>query len=278
MEKHAPIGELIRVWRQQRHLSQLALSAEAEVSQKHLSHIESGRARPSRDMVLRLAEHLDVPLRDRNDLLTSAGFAPVYRERPLDAPEMAPAMDAVRTVLRAHGAYPALAVDRHWNMVAANDAVSLLVAGADPALLAPPVNVVRLALHPQGMAPRLENLGEVRAHLVERLKRQWRQGRDPALRRLLDEVTRFPCDRPGRSDGTGIAVPFRLRGADGPLSFITTTTVFGTASEITLSELAVEAFLPADEATAAALLERRGASEPQPVAQGEPAHREHQEG
>ncbi|WP_375691173.1 helix-turn-helix domain-containing protein [Pseudooceanicola sp. LIPI14-2-Ac024] len=253
MTQHAPIGTLIRGWRQQRNLSQLALSAEAEVSQKHLSHIESGRAAPSRDMVLRLADHLEVPLRDRNDLLVAAGFAPVYRERPLDAPEMAAALAAVRTVLDAHGAYPALAVDRHWTMVAANEAIALLVEGVSPALLEPPVNVIRLALHPDGLAPRLLNLGEVRAHMVERLKRQWRQARDPGLRTLLAEVAAYPCDQPGRASDAAIAVPFRLQTSRGTLSLITTTTVFGTASEVTLSELAIEAFLPADAETAARL-------------------------
>ncbi|OWU82349.1 XRE family transcriptional regulator [Oceanicola sp. 22II-s10i] len=253
MTQHAPIGALIRGWRQSRHLSQLALSAEAEVSQKHLSHIESGRAAPSRDMVLRLAEHLEVPLRDRNALLVSAGFAPVYRDRPLDAPDMAVALAAVKTVIDAHAPFPALAFDRTWTMVMANDAVPILLDGVDPALLEPPVNVVRLALHPKGLAARLVNLGEVRAHLLERLKRQWRQTRDPAIRALIDEAAGYPLGDPGHATPGAIALPFRLRTGQGELSFITTTTVFGTATEVSLSELAVEAFLPADPATAAAL-------------------------
>lgn len=260
----APFGALLRVWRQRRRRSQLDLALDAEVSQRHLSFVESGRASPSREMVLRLAECLDVPLRGRNALLLAAGYAPLYAERPLDDPAMRPARAAVEAILRAHAPHPALAVDRHWHLVAANAAVSPLLAGvAEPALLAPPVNVLRLSLHPRGLAPRIANLPEWRAHLLERLRRQVEAGADPALAALLAELSALGAPPPGapppggRADPAhsahppgGIVVPLELDTAQGRLSLLSTTTVFGTPVEVTLSELAIEAFYPADEATA----------------------------
>jgi transcriptional regulator with XRE-family HTH domain len=253
----APVGHLLRVWRERRHLSQLALATEAEVSQKHLSFIESGRSAPSRDMVLHLAERLDIPLRERNALLLAAGFAPVFRDRPLGDPALERARAAIEVILKAHEPYPALAVDRHWTLVAANAAIPALTAGADPALLKPPVNVMRLALHPRGLAPLIVNLGEWRAHLLDRLRRQHRLTLDPAIGALLQEVSAFPGAR-DRAEDSGhhqdeIAVPFKLRTQAGTMSFISTVTVFGTAVDITLSELSLEAFYPADAATAAIL-------------------------
>ena len=184
-----PIGDKLRAWRQRRRLSQLDLALDAEISQRHLSFVESGRAAPSRDMVLRLAATLEVPLRERNALLLAAGYAPLYPEQPLDAPAMAAARDAVERILRAHMPHPALAVDRHWRMVAANEAVAALMAGvAEPALLAPPVNVMRLSLHPRGLAPRIANLPQWRAHLLERLRRQVAASGDRVLAALLEEV------------------------------------------------------------------------------------------
>ena len=260
-----PIGELLRDWRQRRRLSQLDLALEAEISTRHLSFVETGRARPSRDMVLHLAERLEVPLRERNSLLVAAGFAPAFRERPLDDPAMTAARRAVGQVLAAHGPFPALAVDRHWNLVAANAAVQALLGGVAPALLVPPVNVLRLSLHPQGLAPAIANLGEWRTHILVRLRRQAEAAADPALVRLLQELATLPTPdepaaRPGEHEPGGVIVPLRLRSPAGLLELIGTTTVFGSALDITLAELTLETFFPADAATAAAL--RRLAGEP----------------
>jgi transcriptional regulator with XRE-family HTH domain len=253
-----PFGDLLRTWRQRRRMSQLDLALEAEISQKHLSFVESGRSTPSREMVLTLAEHLDVPLRERNAMLLSAGYAPIYSERPLDDPALKPARDAVDLVLKGHEPYPALAVDRHWTLVAANAAVPPLLAGiADPALLEPPVNVLRLSLHPGGLAPRIANLPEWRSHLLERLRDQINVTADPTLTRLLRELEGYPIyvEAPPvpAHDYAGIVVPLRLATPNGMLSFFSTTTVFGTPLDVTLSELAIEAFFPADDVTAEAL-------------------------
>ncbi len=250
-----PFGDHLRTWRQRRRMSQLDLALEADISQKHLSFVESGRSSPSRDMVLNLAERLGVPLRERNLLLLSAGYAPVFPERSLDDPALAPARAAVELVLKAHEPYPALAVDRHWTMVAANAAVPPLLAGVlDEALLAPPVNVLRLSLHPGGLAPGIANLAEWRRHVFERLRHQIAITADPRLARLLRELESYPGgEAAGAGDHAGIAVPLRLLTPAGTLSFISTVTVFGTPIDVTLSELAVEAFFPADEATARAL-------------------------
>lgn len=255
------IGALVRTWREQRRLSQLDLAAEAEISQKHLSFIESGRAAPSREMVITLAEHLDVPLRERNTLLLAAGFAPIYRDRPLDDPAMVRARTAIEQVLKAHEPFPAMAVDRKWMLVSANTAVTPLLAGADPELVKPPVNVIRLSLHPRGLAPLIVNLSEWRAHLIERLRRQHRITRDATIDALLKEVSAYPGgsakkDHGAVSEADAIAVPLKLRTHGGVLSFLSTVTVFGTAVDITLSELSLEAFYPADEVTAAALRSR----------------------
>jgi transcriptional regulator with XRE-family HTH domain len=250
----ASIGTLLRAWRQRRRRSQLDLALDAEVSQRHLSFVESGRAAPSREMVLRLSEQLEVPLRERNALLLAAGFAPPYAERPLDDPAMAAARAAVEMILRAHMPHPALAVDRHWRLVAANGALAPLLAGvAEPALLAPPVNVMRLALHPGGLAPRIANFSQWRAHLLERLRRQVEASADPVLAALLAELAALEAPAggvAGQHPPGGILVPLELETAAGRLSLISTTTVFGTPAEITLSELAIEAFYPADSATA----------------------------
>ena len=255
----ASVGDLVRSWREQRHLSQLALASEADISQKHLSFIESGRSAPSREMVLLLAEHLDVPLRERNVLLMSAGFAPVFRDRPLDDPALVRARAAIDVILKAQEPYPALCVDRHWTLIAANGAVGPLLAGSDPDLLKPPVNVLRLSLHPRGLAPLIVNLGEWRGHLLDRLRRQLRLTRDPVIDALLRELSGYPPgagkrnDAPPAHTASEIAVPLRLRTTSGVLSFISTITVFGTPVEITLSELSLESFYPADAETAAAL-------------------------
>ncbi|MBI1777895.1 MAG: helix-turn-helix transcriptional regulator [Proteobacteria bacterium] len=254
-----PVGGLLREWRQRRRLSQLDLALEAEISTKHLSFLETGRAQPSRDMVLHLAERLEVPLRDRNQLLAAAGFAPVFPERRLDDPALAQARKAVDLVLAGHEPFPALAVDRHWTLVAANKIVPLLLAGVDPMLLQPPVNVLRLSLHEAGLAPRIVNLAEWRQHLIERLRRQVELSADRVLAELLGELRDYKMrgTRPSRPmngrEFAGVVIPFQLAVEGGVLSFFSTTTIFGTPVDITLSELALEAFFPADAATALAL-------------------------
>jgi transcriptional regulator with XRE-family HTH domain len=246
------IGDALRAWRKRRRLLQLDLSLDAGISQRHLSFVESGRARPSRDMVLLLAEQLGVPLRERNALLLAAGFAPAFHERKLDDPALAPARAAIQQVLERHEPYPALTFDRHWHMVMANAAVAPLLAGVDASLLAQPVNLMRVALHPAGLAPRIVNLAEWRAEILHRLHRQVQASADPVLAALAAELEAYPGPR-GSAEPSGIAATLRLATPAGTLSFITTTMMFGTPSEVTLSELAVEAFWPADEATAAAM-------------------------
>jgi len=252
-------GAQLREWRQRRRLSQLDLAGDADVSTRHLSFVETGRAMPSREMVLRLADRLDVPLRERNRLLTAAGFAPMYAERRLDDPALKAAREAVELVLKGHEPYPALAIDRHWSLVSYNRAVLPLLEGVAPALLEAPINVLRLSLHPQGLAPRIANLAQWRAHLLDRLRQQVSISADPVLAALADELRGFPAPT-GQSHDTshdhvdaGVVVPLVLRTPAGTLSFISTTTVFGTPVDITLSELALETLFPADAATGALL-------------------------
>jgi transcriptional regulator with XRE-family HTH domain len=251
-----PVGHLLREWRQRRRMSQLDFAVEAEISSKHLSFLETGRSQPSREMVLHLAELLDVPLRERNSLLIAAGFAPMFKEHALSDPELQPAREAVELVLKGHQPYPAIAVDRHWQLLAANDAARFFMSGVPPALLTPPLNVLRITLHPDGMAPRIVNLGEWRAHLLARLRRQIEVSADATLAGLLQELSEYPAPahaaEPAAS-AVAFAVPFRLATDAGVLSFISTTTVFGTPVDVTLSELALESFFPADPATAATL-------------------------
>lgn len=249
-----PVGEQLRAWRQWRRLSQLDLACEAGISTRHLSFVETGRARPGRDMLLHLAERLEVPLRARNGLLLAAGYAPFFAERPLEDPALAAARAAVTQVLKGHEPNPALALDRHWTLLEANAAVAPLLAGVAPALLQPPVNVLRLSLHPEGLAPRIANLAEWRGHLLERLRRQAEATADPVLAALLEELSAYPGPAAAPSAETeSVVVPLRLRREAGELSFISTTTLFGTPRDVTLSELAIESFFPADAATAAAL-------------------------
>jgi transcriptional regulator with XRE-family HTH domain len=259
LSSRAGVGELLRDWRQRRRLSQLELAGEADISTRHLSFIETGRSQPSRSMLLRLAERLDMPLRARNELLNAAGFAALYAERPLDAPEMSVARRTIDAVLAAHAPFPALAVDRHWTLVASNAAVGALLAGVSAELLQGAVNVLRLSLHPDGLAPRIVNLGEWRAHLLARLQQQIDRSGDAQLVALHAELAAYPSRGEVHShDLDAIAVPLRLRvdGQAEPLSLISTTTVFGTPVDVTLSELALECFYPADDATRAALQRR----------------------
>jgi transcriptional regulator with XRE-family HTH domain len=263
MNTSRPVGSLLREWRQRRRLSQLDFAVEAEISSKHLSFIETGRSQPSREMLLHLAELLDVPLRERNTLLMAGGFAPKFSQRPLDDPAMQTARSAIDLVLKGHEPHPAIAVDRHWTMVASNAAVAGLLTGVDTALLQSPINVMKLSLHPDGLASRIVNLAEWRTHLFARLRRQIETSGDEVLSSLLAELNEFPA--PAGSTHAeeapaepGFVVPFRLATPAGVLSFISTITVFGTPVDVTLAELAIESFFPADEATAAILRSARG--------------------
>lgn len=263
----AAVGDLLREWRQRRHLSQLDLACDAEISTRHLSFIETGRSTPSREMVLKLAERLEVPLRARNTLLTAAGYAPVYAERPLGDPALAPAREAIDRLLTAHEPYPAIAIDRHWTLVAGNRVAARLMGGVDPALLQPPANVLRLSLHPGGLATRIVNLVEWRTHLLARLRRQVDVSADPVLADLLRELAAYPppdgvawSAAAVTHDYGSVLVPLQLRTGDRILSFFSTTTIFGTPVDVTLSEIALESFFPADAATGE-LLRRAAESE-----------------
>ncbi|MCP3465179.1 MULTISPECIES: helix-turn-helix domain-containing protein [unclassified Bradyrhizobium] len=245
------IGDYLREWRQRRRMSQLDLAGEAEISARHLSFVETGRATPSREMVLKLAERLDVPLRERNVLLVSAGYAPAFPQRPLEDPALKSARQAIDLVLRAHEPNPALAYDRHWNLVSANRMVAPLLEGVPQRLLGQPLNVLRLAFHPEALAPRTVNLAEWCGHLLERLHRQCEATADPELIKLYNDLKTYPI--PARSaplSHDNVAIPFKLRHEGEILSFFSTTMVFGTPVDITLSELALETFFPADELTA----------------------------
>lgn len=260
------LASLLRQWRQARRMSQLDLSLAAGTSQRHLSFVESGRAKPSRDMVTMLAEALGLPLREHNRLLLAAGFAPRFEERRLDDLTFAPALEAVQRLLTAHEPNPAIAVDRHWNLVYANRAVGLWLAQVkDASLLAPPVNVLRLALHPGGLAPLILNFGEWRSHLLHRLRQQVEASADPGLAELERELAALPAHNAAgaRRIATDampeLAVPLRVRIDGRTLSFMSAITVFGTPLDVTLSELAIETFLPADAETAALLREMAAA-------------------
>lgn len=252
-----PVGLLLREWRQRRRLSQLELGLAAGVSARHLSFVETGRSRPSREMVLHLCEHLDVPLRQRNRMLLAAGYAPVFGERPLDHGEMGPLRDTLARLLAAYEPYPALVVDLQWNLVLANRGVGLLTGLVAPALLEPPVNVLRVSLHPDGLAPRIVNLRQWRGHILERLGRQVVLTGDPGLAALRQELAGYPVAAGPDDVDPGldafVALPVRIRTDDAELAFLTTVTTFGTAVDATASELVVEAFFPADAATARAL-------------------------
>lgn len=253
LEREDRIGPLLRNWRDQRRHSQLDVSAETGISTRHLSYVETGRSKPSRSMVLRLAEYYDVPLRDRNTLLLAAGYAPAYQERSLEDDEMAPVRGALEQILTGYEPYPALVVDRGWHMVHANAAVTPFLEGVAPELLAPPVNVLRLSLHPDGMSSRIVNLAEWRGHLIERLAREAAITGDEEVAALVRELRGYPGGEEHPPPEGRVAVPLRLRTDAGDLAFISMVTTFGTAVDIALAELSIEAFLPADEATARAL-------------------------
>jgi len=250
MTTQAHAGDLLRQWRQRRRLSQLDLAIAANVSSRHLSFVETGRARPSSEMILHLAEHLDVPLRDRNALLLAGGYAPAYPERGLDEPELSAVRHALRSVLRGHEPYPAVLVNRWWELVDANSGIAHFTSHVKPSLLEPPVNVLRLSLHPDGMAPRIANLPQWRAHLLSRLHRQAQATGDPRLAALHDELEAYPGGQGRRPEPADVVVPLRYRTDREELSFISITAVVGTPLDVTVEELAIESFYPADEATA----------------------------
>jgi transcriptional regulator with XRE-family HTH domain len=252
-------GALIREWRLRRNLSQLRLATASAVSARHLSFIETGRARPSREMVLHLADRLNVPLRERNRMLLSAGYAPVFGEHSLDAEETAPIRRALDRFLAAHEPYPAVVVDQQWNVVLANAAVGVLTGGVAPELLEPPANAFRITLHPEGMAPRILNLAEWSGHLLRRLRREIAMTADAELELLYEELAGYPgVDSDAASlevpAADEIVLPLRLRRGETELALFSTVTVFGTALDVTLAELAIEAFYPADDETSETLL------------------------
>jgi transcriptional regulator with XRE-family HTH domain len=259
MTPNRGVGGLLKDWRHRRRLSQLDLAVEADVSPRHLSFVETGRSRPSRELLLHLAEHLDVPLRERNTLLLAAGFAPVFRQTPIEATEMTPVRDALEKILTSHEPFPAVIVDRRWDLVSANrPALALLTSGVDPDLLAPPPNALRVSLHPDGLAPRIANLPEWSAHLLTRLHRQQLATGDADLATLYDELRAYPGvveDHEANADAASMLfVPLELRMPEGQeLRFFSTLATFGTAVDITVAELAIESFFPADEPTALAL-------------------------
>jgi len=252
------VGPLLRDWRQRRRLSQLDLALEAGVSSRHISFVETGRAKPSRELLLRLAEHLDIPLRDRNALLLAAGFAPVYTETPLDRADLAPVRQALGRILAGHEPYPAVVVDRYWDLVSANrPAMALLSALASPRVLEPPVNVLRASLHPEGLAPHIVNFAEYALHLLQRLDRQAAATGDPGFVRLAEELRCYP-HVPGRplppeDPASRLFVPLVLEIDGHRLSFFSTIATFGTALDITIAELSIESFFPADTQTSESL-------------------------
>ncbi|MBT2507735.1 helix-turn-helix transcriptional regulator [Streptomyces sp. ISL-98] len=269
VEQPSRVGALLRDWRRRRRFSQLDLALLADTSARHLSCVETGRARPSRTMLLRLSAALDVPLRERNTLLLAADYAPAYRESSLDDQYMASVRSALDTMLTAHEPYPAIVVDRCWNVLTGNRAMAVLMDGIPPHLLEPQPNVFRLALHPDGLAPRLSNLGEVRGLFLERLLRQVNATGDAELRALYEEVHRYPVRADQENAGTDapaarpsppspIQVPLRIRTPWGELSMFSTMATFGAPADVTLSELAIELFYPLDEFTTKVLRELAG--------------------
>ena len=244
------IGELLRHWRHRRQLSQLDLSIAADVSARHVSLIETGKSKPSAEMILRLADQLDVPLRDRNRLLLAAGFAPRYDERSLDGAAMTVALAAVQRVIEAHEPYPAVVFDRRWNIVLTNRAVGPFLAAVDPSLLQAPINLVRLALHPRGFAPLIANLADVRTMFRTRIRRQLGAAPDPELTTLYKELLTPGPDETGLPLESEIAIPMIIRHAGHELRLFSTITTFGTPLDITLDELAIESYYPADTPTA----------------------------
>lgn len=247
------IGALLRGWRERRRLSQLELSARADVSTRHLSFVETGRSKPTREMVDRLSTHLDIPLRERNQLLLTAGFAPAHPERAMNAPELRSVSSAFRRILDAHAPYPALVLDRWWDIVDRNNATDVLLEGCAPHLLEPPVNAVRLSLHPEGLAPRIRNLGQWRTHLIGQVRARADRTGDDRLLRLAEEAAAYPGDDVGRPAATDVVIALELEIAGQPLRFFSMSAAVESALDITVDELRIESFYPADDTTAGIL-------------------------
>ncbi|MFI0986568.1 helix-turn-helix domain-containing protein [Streptomyces exfoliatus] len=254
------VGSLLRGWREQRRLSQLELALRADSSARHISFVETGRSRPSEEMVLRLAEHLEVPVRERNALLLAAGYAPRYTESPLDAPRLDTLRWGIQQLLDGYEPYPALVVDGTYTVVAANRGIGLLLDGLPEHLLTPPMNAMRITLHPEGLAPRIRNLREWRGHLLAQMDRQIALARSESLRALYDEVAAYPLpaevgpeDRPDAEPYPYFALPLRIEHDGQVLSFVSSISTFNTPMDVTVAELAIETFLPADPATVAYL-------------------------
>jgi transcriptional regulator with XRE-family HTH domain len=247
----------LRTWRTRRRVSQLELAVRAGTTQRHGSFIESGRSTPGRSMIIRLAESLEVPIRERNELLLAAGFAPAYPQRDLDDPRLAPVRAALDRILHGHLPFPAIIVDRHGDLVSANEGFHVLTRGVAPELLAAPVSVPRVLLHPHGLAPRIVNLDEWAWHIIDRVQAESLRNPSDRLARLAEELTDLAPPRPRQLSPQylGFAVPLHLRTGGRELRLLTTLTHFGTATEVTIAELRLEAFLPADDATSAALTE-----------------------
>lgn len=245
-----PVGQLLRDWRERRRLSQLELSIRADISTRHLSFVETGRSRPTPEMILRLTEQLDVPLRERNQLLLAGGYAPAYPQHGLDAPELASVRAALQLVLAGHDPYPAVVINRWWELLDANAAVGVLTAGCAAELLTPPVNVLRLSLHPDGMAPRIANLAQWRAHLLAQVRRRAEQTGDARLHDLLAELRGYPGGAEPIRAELSVVLPLRLRHEAGELSFFSVAASVETAADVTVEELVIESFYPADAATA----------------------------
>ncbi|MFH8798938.1 helix-turn-helix domain-containing protein [Streptomyces sp. NPDC017936] len=248
------VGPLLRAWRERRRVSQLELALRADSSARHISFIETGRSRPSEEMVLRLAEHLDVPVRERNALLLAAGYAPHYRETPLDDPALDTLRAGMERLIQGYEPYPALVVDARYDVMAANRGITMLLDGVPQSLLAPPLNAMRLTLHPEGLAPRIRNLPEWRGHLLAQMERQIALHRSTALRELYEEVAAYPV--PGTAAGAGpeepvpyFALPLQIEHEGRTLSFISSISTFNTPMDVTVAELAIETLLPADPAT-----------------------------
>lgn len=245
-----PVGQLLRAWREKRRLSQLELSIQAEVSTRHLSFVETGRSRPTPEMILRLTEHLDVPLRERNQLLLAGGYAPAYPQHTLDAPALGGVRQALRLVLAGHEPCPALVINRYWEMLDANSAVAALAQGCAPELLRPPVNVLRLSLHPDGMAPRILNLPQWRAHLLGQVRRRAEHTGDERLVELCEELRAYPGGVDAELPAGNVVLPLLLAHPAGDLSLLSIAAVVETAADVTVQELSVESFYPADDVTA----------------------------
>jgi transcriptional regulator with XRE-family HTH domain len=253
-------GELLREWRERRRLSQLELSLQAEISTRHLSFVETGRSKPTPQMILKLTEQLEVPLRERNTVLLAGGYAPAYPDGALEGPEQSVVREALRHVLAGHSPHPAVVVNRWWELVDANPAVALLTSGSAPWLLEPPVNVLRLSLHPEGMAPRIVNLPAWRAHLLLQLQQRARAMGDAQLQELHDELLSYPGGTHEVAPASGVVLPLRYRCDDIELSLFSISASVTTATDVTVQELAIEAFYPADQDSADFL--RRAATQP----------------